>query len=96
MNRIDLLFVQVGEEASEVAQEASKCLRFGPDEIYPVIGITNAERVKAEFNDLLAVIEMLQEEGAMPMPLIDREMIEAKKIKVEKNISYSATRGRVE
>lgn len=45
MTIVDLLLVQIAEEACEIAQEASKCLRFGPDEIYPKIGISNAARV---------------------------------------------------
>lgn len=96
MNRIDLLLVQLAEEATEIGKEAAKCLRFGPEEIYPPIGITNAARVKLEINDLMGLIEMLQTEGVLPMPIFDRDLIEAKKLKVEEHLSYSAQCGRLE
>jgi hypothetical protein len=96
MNRTEYLFVKLMEESSEVAQEAAKCLCFGANEVYELIGIPNMGRVKVEFNDLLAVIEMLQERGALPKPMIDRGMIETKKLKLEKYMLYSTEIGTLE
>lgn len=89
MNKIEHLLTIMNEEAAEIAKEGSKCLRFGVDEIYKPIGISNAERVKVEFNDLLAVIEMLQEEGALPKTMTDVDMILKKKTAIRTMMAYS-------
>ena len=93
MTREEQLLVIAGEESAEVIQALSKCLRFGPQEIYPVIKITNANRVLEEFNDLFAVLEMLQKEGVFRPCILDRYMIEAKKKKVETYMRYSESLG---
>jgi len=95
ITRQDQLLVIAGEESAEVIQELSKCLRFGPEEIYPPIGKTNADRVLDEFNDLVAVMEMLQAEGLFEQGLYDRGLIAAKKLKVERHMLYSSSLGRV-
>lgn len=82
MNKIEHLTVIVGEEAAEVVQAASKCLRFGPDEVYKLIGKSNIKRVLIEFNELFAVLEMLKDEGAFTESIFDPEIIANKKLKV--------------
>lgn len=94
MNRTEHLLVVLGEEAGEVAQETSKCLRFGPEEIFPEIGISNADRIILEFNDLLAMMELLEAEGIFKGPLRREDLIAAKKLKFEKNLKYSQECGR--
>lgn len=96
MSREDRLLVILAEEAAEVAQEASKCLRFGPDEIYPPIGMSNAMRVMVEYHDLMALVEMLQQEGVLPIIGVgqEREWVEAKRKAVEKHLTYSRECGR--
>lgn len=89
MTRVEMLLVQLGEEASEVVKEVAKCLRFGPDEIYKPIGITNSARVFSELQDLIAVAEMLQVHSILPENLRDEAMIYAKKVKVELHLEYS-------
>jgi len=96
MNRVDHLLVMLGEELAEVAQEAAKCLRFGPNNVYTTIGISNSERLRAEFNDLLATVEMLQAEGVLPEEMRDEEHVNAKKAKFEKHLKYSESLGRAE
>ena len=93
MNRVEYLFTKLMEEAAEVQQDAAKCMLFGADETYAPIGISNAHRVRVEFNEMLAVIEMLQDEGAMPRQMVDKDIIAAKKLKVEKYMLYSAEIG---
>ena len=96
MNREEHLHTCAAEEAAEVAQAITKSNRFGPKEVYPETGENNMDRVIREFNDLVAVMEMLQSEGALPPGSFYRpNLIEAKKLKVERMILYSRVRGRV-
>ena len=98
MNRAEHLLVIAGEEASEVSKETAKALRFGPEEIYPEIGISNAMRVMREYYDLKAVIKMLQAE--LVLPKISKETSDAwmkeKMQKVEKHLLYSKECGTLE
>lgn len=66
MNRTEHLLTILAEECVEVAQRASKALRFGLDEAQPGQPYTNAERIMIEFDDLLAAQSMLQDEGLLP------------------------------
>lgn len=95
MNRVEHLLTIMNEEAAEVAKEGSKCLRFGPTEVYPEIGISNAMRVMREYYDLKAVVIMLQREGVLPR--IDKatstDWMQAKTEKVEKHLLYSGECG---
>jgi len=44
--------VRVMEEASELQKECAKALRFGLSNRYPAKGLTNAEKIVAEFRDV--------------------------------------------
>lgn len=95
MNRREHLLTILGEEGVEVAQRASKCLRFGDLEIQPGQDKSNAERLMGEFMDLLALVEMAQEEGILPVLEMSerRQLKAAKKGKVEKYLEYSKSQG---
>lgn len=83
MNRLELLLTCLAEEASEVAQAASKMNRFAMHRVFPGRDNTNAQVTHLELDDLLAVVEMLNEEfvfGYEP----SKANIAAKKIKVNK------------
>lgn len=86
MNRADYLLVVAAEEAAEVAQAATKCLRFGPVQPYPEKGFTNATHLLLEFTQLWAVIQMLHDEGVLPHLILEqhRKLIDDKKASVEK------------
>lgn len=89
MNRAEHLLSIVAEEAVEVAQRATKALRFGVDEVQPGQRYTNWERIESEFHDLIAVLEM-----AHGRPLnIYRELLDAKKAKVEEFLRLSRDLG---
>lgn len=88
LNRKQHLLVILAEECNEVAQRVTKSLRFGIDEIQPGDNKNNAERIKYELNDLLAIVEMLQKEKILPDVITDREMMELKKQKVEHYLEY--------
>lgn len=49
------------EECMEVAQRATKMLRFGVNEVQPGQDLDNAERLSVEVGDLLAVIRLCTE-----------------------------------
>lgn len=83
------------EECNEIAQRASKALRFGVDEIQPEQGLTNAERLIYEFNDLVAVMEMLHTEGHIPN-IYDMQAMRLKKAKVDKFLTYSEECGTID
>ena len=88
MTRKEHLLTILAEECNETAQRASKALRFTLDEVQPSQSLTNAERIVYEFNDILAVMEMLKEEGYIKN-VVDNDAIAKKKIKINKFINYS-------
>ena len=62
MNRVQYLFNLLSEEASEVAQNASKCIRFTPFHKSPKYTENNIERLQTEITDFVTIIQMLEEE----------------------------------
>jgi len=90
MTRKEHLLVTFAEECAEVIKEVSKALRFGLDDHAPDTTETNRERITNEFNDLFAVMVMLQDEGVIKeKDLLTTEAIEAKRKKVEHFMQYS-------
>lgn len=90
MNRQEHLLTILGEEGVEVAQRCSKALRFGLGEVQPGQELNNAARIRGEYIDLLAVMRMLVEEGAIaPVTDDDLPAMEEKRQKVEKFLEYS-------
>lgn len=89
------LLTKLAEECAEVAQIALKTQQFGPSEIMPGQPLTNFQRTHQEIDDLLAVVEMLNEQhgfGYSP----NKEWIANKKAKVVKYLAFSVARGMVE
>jgi len=79
MNRKEHLLVILMEECNELSKDAAKTLRFGADSDYD--GITNSQKMQNEYNDILAVVEMLNSDGVVDM-YEDADLIEAKKKKI--------------
>lgn len=92
MNRQEHLLTILSEECGEIAKEISKGLRFGLDDHHPTQVGTNAEKINLEYNDLVAVFEMLNDEGILEVKL-DPELIKRKKERVEKYLLYAKERG---
>lgn len=90
LNRKQYLLVKLAEELSEIQKELSKAIIFGIDDEYN--GVTNHQKISAEFNDVRGVIRMINIDGFNIAPR-DEEAIDAKIIKVEKYMQYSAKRG---
>lgn len=91
MTRTEHLLSILAEECSEVAHRASKALRFGLEEIQEGQGYTNSDRISIELVDLLAVVEMLEKDGALDVDeSVDVEDAKyRKKQKVEKYLLYA-------
>jgi len=69
------------EEAAEVIQAVSKCMRFGPDQIKPGKNVTNLSMLEEEIGDLLAMVELLTD---MNIGVTVEGLQQAKKNKFEK------------
>jgi hypothetical protein len=89
MTRLEYLLIVLGEEGAEVAQDTAKALRFGLGDFKPGQTEDNKRRLEREVAEVVAVAEML---GLT----IRQEDIAAKKLKVEKFMSYSRNIGTLE
>lgn len=96
MTREQYLLGKIAEEASEIAQIALKAQQFGFDSYHPARPAdTNLKLLKAEVNDLLAVLLMLGEPIA-PYIFFNNEAQQDKQRKVRKYYELSQRLGRVE
>jgi hypothetical protein len=92
MTRLQYLLVKLAEEASEVGQISLKTAQFGLDETYT--DLSNKDRVHAELNDLLAIVELLNKEynfNFIPNPEAHTRKVE----KMEYYYNYSKKLGTV-
>lgn len=95
MKNWQYLLLKLTEECNEVGQMASKNMHFGREECQFVDGESNRERLHGELNDILAIIELLnEEEGFDFKPNPDK--IAHKKAKVKHYREYSRSLGLVE
>lgn len=97
MNQQQYFLNKLAEEACEIAQIALKTAQFGMDEVYTAEGgvLSNKERIHAELNDLLGVIEILNVGYGFnfePSP----PAILAKRAKVIKYMNYAISLGNVD
>lgn len=96
MNKQEHLLSTLAEEASEVLlelelikpvarliQSVSKANRFGLTDGYPDRDTTNAQDMAKEVQELIAVYEMLEDEGCIPT-LTDEEKQLIRKTKKER------------
>lgn len=96
MNRLEHLLTISAEECNEVAQRATKALRFGLREVQPGQPLDNAERIRQEFNDLWASLDMVEKEKGMPtgtLTGINMSEVFAKQDKIEEFLLLSAKEG---
>jgi NTP pyrophosphatase (non-canonical NTP hydrolase) len=103
LNKEQYLLTQLQEECAEVAQRASKAIRFGLYEKQPGQDKTNFDRLREEIVDLLTVVHYLEEiiNNVIIMPtdkgLVDlAQMMAAKRAKIEKYMEYSIDIGVLE
>ena len=95
MNRREHLLTILAEECAEVAQMVSKSLRFGLQEVRAGQSLTNEQRLRHEILDLMAVHEMLIQEGTFSTISSDAvsKAIQTKKERVEKYLLHSKACG---
>lgn len=95
MIRQDHLLTILGEECSEVAKEVSKALRFGLHDAYE--GVSVSEKLQRELCEVLAVIEMLRQEGVLLglQGYTAEAYRDAKRAKIERFLEYSRAVGRL-
>lgn len=94
MNRTEHLLACIAEEACEIGQAATKCLRFAVDGHYPD-GTPNTTQLQKEIADLMTVIAMLKEEG-VGLTMSPDEYLRhkaAKRAKVEEYMKLARERG---
>lgn len=108
MNYLEHLLTCLSEEGVEVALEMSKIahksLRFGLDDHVTVDptgppsqeGPTNRDRLVSELNDLMGVIRMLENCGALPADWQDAEKQEQKIARVTAYMGYARNLGTLE
>lgn len=98
MTKNEYLFLQLAEECSEAAHRVSKLLRFGPDEVEEGNTVeTNAERLRYELNDVLAVLDYLEELNLI-QPVGKQTFLlhsQAKRAKIERYLKYSKELGTI-
>lgn len=90
----DYLLACISEESGELVQAAGKALRFGLLDKNPNSDSTNWVDLRKEVHDLIAVYEMLCDEFDR-VETLDRDLIEAKKVKVKHYMDYSESLGRL-
>jgi NTP pyrophosphatase (non-canonical NTP hydrolase) len=73
------------EECAEVIQAVSKISRFGIDNVKPGKPKTNREHLEEELGDMLAMIDILKEQGIVSSTALDN----AKYAKIEKLKKWS-------
>jgi len=85
MNYKDYLLTKLAEECVELAQITSKMNVFGVNSYDPAdeTKTTNEQHMNIEFNDVLAVMEMVKELLLLDVDR-DESLIEAKKNKIDK------------
>lgn len=92
MDKVEYLLTCLSEECAEVQQAVAKAQRFGLDDGHPDLQTTNAEDIMTELTDVIAVMTMLMEAGAIKDYNMDIA-IEAKKARVLAKMEYSRERG---
>lgn len=84
------------EECAEVAQRASKALRFGLDEVQQGKDLSNEQLIVEELRDLEVTRLMLEEDGLDFRWLSDVGFSQAKRSKILRWMEYSRERGKLE
>ena len=92
MTKVEHLLACLAEECAEVQQSIMKALRFGLDDGYPVSETTNAQDISKEFCEAIAVLELLEEMGALKKTTV-LKTIKEKKERVRHYMEYAVVRG---
>ena len=88
MNKTEYLLICLIEECAEIQQAATKALRFGLNNGHPSRRNTNADDIAKECCDLIAIIELLEEEKIIN-GMTNIQNIKHKKKKMKHYMNYS-------
>ncbi len=94
-----IYLTKLAEECAEVAQRCAKSMQFGANEIQKDQDRTNAQRLRDEVEDLLAVISLVElyTEDLPAIPVTERiSRMTNKASKIQKYLKYSQSLGMVE
>jgi NTP pyrophosphatase (non-canonical NTP hydrolase) len=81
-NQVQETMLILQEECAEVTQAVSKCFRFGLDNAKPGKPLTNQQHLENEIGDMLAMVDILKEQGIISDTGLARAM-QAKKDKLK-------------
>ncbi|WP_179949825.1 hypothetical protein [Burkholderia sp. MSMB1072] len=96
MSVVQHCLTKIAEEASEVAKIALKAQQFGLSEVQPGREESNAQRMYAELNDLLAMVNRLRSVSGGEFHFVpDEEAMDRKRSKVANYLDYSQRLGLV-
>lgn len=96
MNEEQFLLTLMAEEAVEIAQRATKAIRFGLDEVQSGQDLTNRQRLMLEIFDFLTILELTEADLGL---LTDEDKSNfgkhayEKSIKINKYYEYSKELG---
>jgi len=89
-NNVNEILLIMQEECAEVTQAISKCFRFGLDNIKPGKPKTNREHLEEELGDLVAMITLLEMNGAVSQFNIEKaKLAKFEKLKEWSNITIT-------
>lgn len=78
------------EESAEVIVEVSKCRRFGLDSLHYKTGQTHKKMLATEIGDVLAMVDLLLEQGILDQSELDQaKQAKKDKLKLWSNIYTS-------
>lgn len=97
MNRADYLLSHLAQECAEVIVRITKAQMFGLNEIQPEQEFTNWQRIMHEMADVVAIGEVMNDEGilARSFSTVD-DYIARKKEKAAQFSNYSRELGRLD
>ena len=87
MTKLEELLVILQEECAEVIQSASKCRRFGIDNMYTKGSGTQRENLTKELGDLQCMIDLCIERGIVEKADVDAAVLnKQEKLKIYSRI----------
>lgn len=94
MDLEQFLLIKIAEECDEISQRALKAAQFGLDEVQNGQGLSNAERLIGELNDLAGVLSLMKQEDILCFKA-SSDAVAQKVEKLRKYLALPASLGRV-
>jgi len=91
MDKLYYLLLLLAEESAELIKTTTKAKRFGMEGCDPDTNIPNKEEIVREAEDIIAVFELLVEEGQIRE--LDKQRIKEKKERIELSLQVTESLG---